>query len=62
MPCVDNGREEVLPEMNQSNSATTARRKTRFVVKRGSISVGESLGFAEGHEREKRKGCGANIE
>ena len=62
MPCADKGKDEVLPEMNQSSSATTARKKTRFVVKRGSINVGGSPGFAEGRVREKRRGWGAKIE
>jgi len=56
MPASERGREEVFPEMNQSNSATTARRKTRFVVRRGRIgvpSVVESANF---------RGRGAKIE
>jgi hypothetical protein len=62
MPCADKGKDEVQPEINQSNSATTARRKTRLVVKRGSTRIGGSPGLVEGIEREKRRGCGAKIE
>jgi hypothetical protein len=62
MPCADKVKDEVLPEINQSNSATTARRKTRLVVKRGSIRIGGSPGLVEVIEREKRRGCGAKIE
>lgn len=39
MPAADRGREDVEPDMNQSNSAITARRKTRLVVRRGRIGV-----------------------
>ena len=58
--------------MNQRSSAITARRKTRFVVKRGRIGVrgvvvdagcdeviAESV---EGREREKTIGLGAKME
>jgi hypothetical protein len=62
MPCADKGKVEVLPEINQSNSAITARRKTRLVVKRGSTRIRGSPGLVEGIEREKWRGCGAKIE
>jgi len=60
MPAAERGREEVLPEMNQRSSAITARRKTRFVVRRGRIGVGSP--GEEGREREKRRGGGAKRE
>ena len=54
----------MLPEMNQSSSAITARRKTRLVVKRGRIGVVPcgSVGVGEGREREKRRAGGAKRE
>jgi hypothetical protein len=62
MPASDNGREEVLPEINQRSSAMTARKKTRLVVRSGRIGVGGRLGSDEGRERENRSGRGANVE
>lgn len=62
MPASESGIEDVLPEMNQRSSAMTARRKTRFVVRSGRISIGGSDGSEEGREREKRSGCGAKRE
>ena len=56
MPASLSGTEEVLPEMNQSSSARTARRKTRFVVRRG------STGVPSGEERVNFKGRGAKRE
>ena len=54
----------MLPEMNQSSSAMTARRKTRLVVRRGRIGIGGEEGFegSDGREREKRRGVGAKSE
>jgi len=60
MPAAERGREEVLPEMNQRSSAITARRKTRFVVRRGWIGVGSPV--EERREREKWRGGGAKRE
>ena len=56
MPASERGREEVLPEMNQRSSARTARRKTRFVVRRG------RMGVPVGEERANFNGRGANRE
>jgi hypothetical protein len=56
MPAAERGREEVEPEMNHRSSARTARRKTRFVVRRG------RMGVPEGVERENFKGEGAKRE
>jgi len=52
IPWEDKGSELVEPEMNQRSSATTARRKTRFVVKRGRMPPA----------REKRREGGAKRE
>ena len=41
--------EDVLPAMNQSSSAITARRKTRFVVRRGKTCL-NCVGSCEGQE------------
>lgn len=47
--------------MNQRSSASTARRKTRFVVRRGKTGIGSPpSGF--GFEREKRNCGGAKID
>lgn len=62
MPASDSGREDVEPEMNQSSSAITARRKTLLVVKSGSTGIGLSDGSAAGREREKRRAGGAKSE
>lgn len=62
MPASDRGREDVEPEMNQSNSAITARRKTLLVVKSGSTGTGLSDGLTAGREREKRSAEGAKSE
>ena len=56
MPACDKGREDVLPEMNHSSSARTARRKTRFVVRRG------RTGVPSGVERENLSWGGAKRE
>jgi hypothetical protein len=56
MPASESGREDVLPEMNQRSSAMTARRKTRFVVRRGRIGVPSVV------ERANLRGRGAKIE
>jgi hypothetical protein len=56
MPALERGREEVLPETNQRSSATTARRKTRFVVRRG------RMGVPAAEDRENFKGRGAKRE
>ena len=47
------------PSTNHSSSAMTARRKTRFVVRRGRIGIGGSELVLEGREREKRSAGGA---
>lgn len=62
MPASERLTLEVEPAMNQRSSAMTARKKTRFVVRRGSIGVSGDEGVVEGREREKRKGVGANSE
>lgn len=62
MPACESGTEDVLPEMNQRSSATTARKKTRFVVRSGRMGIGGPGGSAEGREREKRSGGGAKRE
>ena len=62
MPASEKGRDEVEPEMNQSSSAMTARRKTRLVVKSGSTGIGCDEGSGEGREREKRSAEGAKRE
>lgn len=56
MPAAVNGRDEVEPEINHKSSAMTARRKTRFVVRRGKIKA------PSGVERENLRGLGANNE
>lgn len=56
MPASVRGREEVEPEMNQRSSAMTARRKTRFVVRRGRMGVPSRV------ERENFRGRGAKRE
>ena len=48
--------------MNQRSSASTARRKTRFVVRRGRIGIGGAEAVTEALEREKRRGVGAKRE
>ena len=50
--------EDVEPEMNHRSSAMTARRKTRLVVRRGSMGVGGNAGSGEGRDSEKRRGVG----
>ena len=51
------------PETNQRSSATTARKKTRFVVNRGRINVGSVDAPSElGFDSEKRNWRGANSE
>ena len=63
MPASLRGIEDVLPEMNHKSSAMIARVKTRFVVRRGRIGVGEGVGLVKlGREREKRKGGGEKTE
>jgi hypothetical protein len=61
MPAEERGWEDVLPDMNQRSSAVTARRKTRFVVRRGRIRVGGAEGSVEedGFERENFSCAGA---
>lgn len=56
MPASERGMDDVLPEMNQSSSATTARRKTRLVVRRGRIGVPSAV------ERANLRGLGAKME
>jgi hypothetical protein len=56
IPAAERGREDVEPEMNQRSSARTARRKTRFVVRRG------RMGVPVGEERENFRGVGAKRE
>lgn len=56
MPAAARGREEVEPEMNQRSSPITARRKTRFVVRRG------RMGVPEGEVRENLRAAGAKRE
>jgi hypothetical protein len=53
MPAAVRGRDDVDPEINQRSSAITARRKTRFVVRRG------SMGVPVVEERENLSGRGA---
>ena len=60
MPVSAKGMEEVLPAMNHNSSPMTARRNTRFVVRRGKIGTGGSVGFEDGRDREKRRAGGAN--
>lgn len=48
--------------MNQRSSAITARRKTRLVVRRGRIGVGDKGSVEDGREREKTMGRGAKME
>ena len=62
MPASERGRDEVEPAMNQRSSATTARRKTRLVVRSGSTGIGCDEGSGEGREREKRRAGGAKRE
>lgn len=52
------------PEMNHSSSAMTARRKTRFVVRRGRIGIGScSSSLLLGDFDSENRSCGgANIE
>ena len=67
MPASERGREEVLPLTNQSSSAMTARRKTRFVVRRGrmgvlgaeEVGIGDDSSVAEGGEEEEEEDAGA---
>lgn len=56
IPAAERGREEVEPDMNQRSSVKTARRNTRFVVRRGRIGV------PVGDVRENFKGAGAKRE
>lgn len=56
IPAAERGREEVEPDMNQRSSVRTARRNTRFVVRRGRIGV------PVGDVRENFKGAGAKRE
>lgn len=48
--------------MNQRSSATTARRKTRLVVRSGSTGIGCDEGSGEGRDKEKRRAGGAKRE
>ena len=48
--------------MNHRSSAITARRNTRFVVRRGRIGVGSDVEFDEARASEKRSGVGAKRE
>lgn len=57
----DNDVDDVLPVMNHSSSAVTARKKTRFVVRSGRIRIGLD-GSVEGRESSKRNWRGANRE
>lgn len=56
MPASVRGIEEVEPEINHNNSAMTARRKTRFVVRRGRIGVPSEF------DSVNLRGRGAKIE
>lgn len=62
IPCSERGFDDVDPATNQRSSAIRARRKTRFVVRRGRIGVGYSEGFGDGRESEKRSCGGANMD
>lgn len=62
IPASERGKDEVEPAMNQRSSATTARRKTRLVVRSGSTGIGNDEGSGEGLEREKRRAGGAKRE
>ena len=48
--------------MNQRSSAITARRKTRFVVRRGRMGVGSAEGSEAGLERANLSWEGAKME
>ena len=61
MPAALSGREDVLPAMNHRSSAITARRKTRFVVRRGRMSSGV-LDVGDGRERLNFICAGAKME
>jgi hypothetical protein len=56
IPAAASGREEVQPDMNQRSSVVTARRTTRFGVRRG------RMGVPFGEERENLRGVGAKME
>jgi hypothetical protein len=56
IPASASGREDVEPEINQSSSAITEPRKTRFVGSTGRID------FPSGEERVNLRGLGAKIE
>ena len=62
MPWSERGLLEVLPAMNQRSSAITARRKTRFVVRRGRMGVGSAEGSEAGLERANLSWEGAKME
>lgn len=50
------------PATNQSSSAITARKKTRFVVRSGNIGVGSAFGSEEGRDSANRSCGGAKRE
>lgn len=67
MDCVERGREDVEPEINQRSSAMTARVKTRLVVRRGRIGVRAGVGEevdvdVHGRDREYTMDFGAKTE
>ena len=62
IPAAARGSDDVLLQMNHRSSATTARRKTRFVVRRGRMGVGVAQESDEGRERENRSWGGAKME
>jgi hypothetical protein len=57
IPASERGFDDVHPETNQSSSVVTARRNTRFVVRRGRIGTPESESEGKSglrFDREKR--------
>lgn len=64
MPAALRGALDVDPDMNQRSSARTARRKTRFVVRRGRTGMISELGSegSEGLERANLSCVGAKRE
>lgn len=63
IPASERGLEVVQPEMNQRSSVVTARRKTRFVVRRGRMGRRSLVGeVGSGLERLKRSCGGAKRE
>lgn len=60
MPASERGRLDVEPEMNQSSSAMTARRKTLLVVNSGRIGIKSFDESEEERVSENRSAGGAN--